>query len=30
MEAGLGRDPPQREEFAGKKTIFVDMTVKVW
>ncbi len=29
MEEGLGRSPPQREEFAGKVTIFVDLIVKV-
>jgi len=30
MEEALGRSPPQREEIAGKATIFVNLTVKAW
>jgi len=29
MEESLGRSPPQKGEFAGKVTLFVDLTVKV-
>ena len=29
MEEGLGQSPPQKGEFAGKVTLFVDLTVKV-
>jgi hypothetical protein len=29
MEEGLGRSPPQKGQFAGKVTLFVDLTVKV-
>ncbi len=30
MEEGLGRSPPQGGEMAGKVTILVDLTVKIW
>ena len=30
MVKGLGRSLAQREEFAGKVMIFVDLTVKIW
>jgi hypothetical protein len=30
MQEGLGRNPPQRGEIAGKGMIFVDLTVKGW
>ncbi len=30
MQEGLGRSPPQKGEFAGKVTIFVDLIVKAW
>ena len=29
MQEGLGRSPPQKGEFAGKVTIFVDSTAEV-
>jgi hypothetical protein len=29
MQEGMGQSPHQKEEFAGKVTIFVDLTVKV-
>jgi hypothetical protein len=28
MEEGLGRSPPQRREFPGKVTIFVDLVTE--
>jgi len=29
MEEGSGRSPPQKGEFAGKVTLFVDSTAEV-
>ena len=30
MQEGLGRSPPQKGEFAGKVTIFVESIAEVW
>jgi len=30
MEGSLGRSPPQKGEFAGEVTVFIDLIAELW